>query len=122
MEPSCPILVIHEDDAWRKSLIAALDQRHFTVTYVTDGDAAVGVLEEHRPFRVMIIGVNLESGSGTKSLDWLRANGEAINGAAVIVVGEPNPELRNAARSADETLLMPVDPAWVAERARTYCR
>lgn len=122
MEPSCPILVIHEDDAWRKSLIAALDQRHFTVTYLTDGDAAVNLLKEHRPFRVMVIGVDLQSGSGTKSLDWLRTNEAEINGTAVIVIGEPNPELRNAARSADETLLRPVDPAWVAERARTYCR
>ena len=122
MEPSCPILVIHEDDAWRKSLIAALDERHFTVTYMSDGDAAIAVLKEHRRFRVMVIGVDLHSGVGTKSLDWLRANATEINGAAVIVVGDPNPELRTAARSADETLLRPVDPAWVAERARTYCR
>ena len=122
MEPSCPILVIHEDDVWRKSLIVALDQRHFTVTIVPDGDRAVDVLKEHRRFRVMVIGVDVASGSGTTALEWLHANDGERNGTAVIVVGEPNPELRNVARSADETLLKPVDPAWVAERARAYCR
>ena len=122
MEPSCPILVIHEDDAWRKSLIAALDARHFTVTCAVDGARALDILGERRPFRVILIGVDVASGEGMAALDWLRANEGTIDGAAVIVVGDPNPELRNAAKSADETLLKPVDAAWVADRARTYCR
>ena len=41
--------------------------------------------------------------------------------AGVIIIGEPSPELRGYAREADETLLEPVDPDYVAERARTYC-
>jgi len=31
--PSCPVLLIHDDDPFRKSLIATLDQRHFAVTH-----------------------------------------------------------------------------------------
>lgn len=32
--PSCPALLIHDDDPYRQSLIARLDQKHFTVTFV----------------------------------------------------------------------------------------
>jgi hypothetical protein len=39
----------------------------------------------------------------------------------VIILGESNPQLRDYARIADETLLKPVDPNYVADRARTYC-
>ena len=50
--PSCPVLVIHDDDVFRRTLIATLDQKHFTVTFSTDGDDAVKLLED-RSFRVV---------------------------------------------------------------------
>ena len=63
VRPSCPALVIHDDDAFRKTLIATLDERNFTVTFATDGDEAVGLLTD-RKFNVVILGVNLGSGAG----------------------------------------------------------
>ena len=118
--PSCPALVIHDDDAFRKSLIATLDQKHFTVTMAIDGKAAIDAIGS-RSFSVIIVGVDLGRRNGLATLDHLRANRSSIRGG-VIIVGEPNPELRNYAKVADETLLKPVDPSYVADRALTYCR
>jgi len=117
--PSCPALVIHDDDAFRRALIATLDQKHFTVTFSSDGDDAVKLLED-RSFRVVLVGVNLSQKKGLRALDFLRDHRERAK-CGVIILGDPNPELRTRAPWADETLLKPVDPAYVAERARTYC-
>ena len=119
VRPSCPALVIHDDDAFRKSLIATLDQQHFTVTISPDGDAAVDILRK-RKFRVVLVGVNLKTKSGVKSLDFLRES-RADVGCGVIIVGDPDPNIRTFAPWANETLLKPVDAGYVATRARSYC-
>jgi DNA-binding response OmpR family regulator len=110
-------MLIHDDDAFRKALIQSLDRKHFTVTFTGDGADAVRLLGERR-FRVVILGVDAAAGKGLAALQYLREHG---NGVSVIIVGDPDPELRNHARHADETLLKPVDPDYVAERARAYC-
>ena len=117
--PSCPALVIHDDDAFRKSLIATLDQKHFTVTVSTDGPDAVKMLQE-RPFKIVVLGVDLKNRAGLAVLEYLRKNRSTVSGA-VIIVGDPNPQLRAYAAAADETLLKPVDASYVAARARVYC-
>ncbi len=117
--PSCPILVVHDDDAFRRALIATLDQKHFTVTFSADGDDALKLLEG-RSFRVVLVGVNLTEEKGLTALAFLRDHRQRIK-CGVIILGEPNPDLRTYAPWADETLLKPVDPAYVADRARTYC-
>lgn len=119
VSPSCPALVIHDDDAFRKSLIATLDQNHFTVTMAADGADAIDAIAS-RPFNVIIVVVDLANRKGLQALEHLRANRKAIAGG-VIIVGEPSPELRSFAAVADETLLKPVDPRYVAGRARAYC-
>ena len=50
--PSCPALVIHADDAFRKALIAALDQHHFKVSFVSDEQSVEGLLRERRQPRL----------------------------------------------------------------------
>lgn len=119
VRPSCPALVIHDDDAFRKSLIATLDQHHFSVTFSADGDDAVELLRE-RKFNVILLGVNLATRNGMRALDFLRQSKEDI-GCGVLILGDPDPEIRAYAPWADETLLKPVDAAYVATRARTYC-
>ena len=109
-------MLIHDDDEFRKALIKSLDRKHFTVTFSADGDDAVRLLRE-RQFRVIVLGVDIAGGNGLAALEYLRAN----RGTPLIIIGDPNPELRNHARDADETLLKPVDPDYVAERARAYC-
>jgi len=119
VRPSCPALVIHDDDAFRKSLIATLDQHNFTVTFAADGDGAVDLLR-NRKFNVILLGVNLATENGLRSLEYLRES-KGILGCGVLILGDPDPRIRTYAPWADETLLKPVDPTYVATRARTYC-
>jgi DNA-binding response OmpR family regulator len=119
VQPSCPALVIHIDDAFRKSLIASLDQHHFTVTFAPDGEHADDLLRS-RKFSVVLLGLSLATRAGMQSLEILREARER-NQCGVIILGDPDPQLRTCAPWADETLLKPVDPAYVAQRAHSYC-
>ena len=122
VEPSCPALVILDDDPFRTSLIKTLDERHFTVTFSSNGDEGVQLLEsERRAFHVIVIGLDLETKKGVKALQYLEHHREKIR-CGVIVIGYPDPKVRTFAPWVDETLLWPVDAAYVATRARTYCQ
>ena len=122
VEPSCPALVILDDDAFRSTLIKTFDQQHFTVTfYSPEKEDVVECLErERRTFHVIVVGVDLANKKGVAALDYLREHREKIR-CGVIVIGEPSPEIRTFAPWVDETLLRPVDAGYVARRARTYC-
>jgi len=119
VRPSCPALVIHEDDAFRKKLIAALDVSHFSVTVAEDGDGAIELLST-RKFNVVLIGLDLAAHKGMRSTGYLQREKSSLH-CGVLILGESNPELRTFAPWADETLLKPVDPAYVAARAQSYC-
>lgn len=119
VRPSCPALVIHDDDAFRKTLIATLDQHNFSVTFSTDGDGAVDLLRKRR-FSVILLGLNLTTRNGLRALEFLRESKESL-GCGLLILGDSDPQLRTYAPWADETLLKPVDAAYVATRARTYC-
>lgn len=120
VQPSCPALLIHDDEPFRKALIAELDQSNFSVTFAPDGDEAIELLKRNvSTFRVMFVGLDLKSGKGTRALEYLRDH--RADGCGLIIIGEANPELRTFAPWADETLLKPVDPAYVVRRAQTYC-
>ena len=119
VRPSCPALVIHDDDAFRKSLIATLDQHNFTVTFAADGDSAVNLLRD-RKFNVVLLGLNLTTKIGMRAFEYLRDEKTHIK-CGVIILGEAHPQLRTFAPWADETLLKPVDARYVATRALSYC-
>ena len=119
VEPSCPAFVCHGDGEFRRSLIRALDQTHFAVTFAGDEESALGVLRDRGDeFHVALISLDLKSNRGVKALEFLRAHRHECG---IIILGDPHPDLRNYATYADETLLKPVDPMYVATRARTYC-
>lgn len=111
-------MLVHEDDAFRKKLIATLDQQNFSVTFSSDGAAPIDHLKS-RTFSVVILGVNLSTRSGLQTLDYLREH--PLQKCGVIILGDPDPNIRTYAPWADETLLKPVDPGYVATRARAYC-
>ena len=119
IEKSCVALVIHPADDFRKKLIATLDQHHFTVTVESDGDAAIRALDQ-RQFEVILVGLNLTTRVGTAALEYLGRNRERIR-CGILLLGDAEPAIRTYAPWVDETLLKPVDPAYVATRARTYC-
>ena len=111
--------MIHDDDAFRKTLIATLDQHNFTVTFAPDGDEAIGLLASRR-FNVVLLGLNLDTKNGLRALEYLRNEKTHIK-CGVIILGDPNPQIRTYAPWADETLLKPVDAQYVTTRARSYC-
>jgi DNA-binding response OmpR family regulator len=119
VRPSCPALVIHDDDAYRKALIAALDRQHFTVTFDADGDGVADILRT-RTFKVILLEVNLANHVGRRALEHLRAAKQKLS-CGVLILGDPHPDIRTFAPWADETLLKPVDADYVATRARSYC-
>ncbi|MFP5245524.1 MAG: response regulator, partial [Thermoanaerobaculia bacterium] len=100
---------MHDDDAFRKSLIATLGQHNFTVTFAEDGDGAVSHLRD-RKFNVVLLGLNLNTGIGLRALEYLQQQKESVK-CGVIILGDPNPQIRTYAPWADETLLKPVDAA-----------
>lgn len=119
VRPSCPALLVHDDDDFRKRLIATLDQQGFSVTFAPDGDGAIDHLKS-RTFSVVLLGVNLGAHRGIRTLEYLRTQREAVK-CGVIILGDPDPQIRTYAPWADETLLKPVDPQYVAMRALAYC-
>lgn len=119
VRPSCPALLIHDDDEFRRKLIATLDQEHFAVTFTPDGREAIDHLKARR-FSVVLLGVNLATRNGLQALDFLSDQREEIK-CGVILLGDPDPQIRTYAPWANETLLKPVDPVYVATRARSYC-
>ena len=119
VRPSCPALVIHDDDSFRKALIAALDEHHFAVTFTTDGQRAADLVRSDR-FHVVLVGLNLSTRAGLQLLEPLREQ-RTLRKLSVILLGEPDPQLRTLAPWADETLLKPVDAVYVAQRANVYC-
>jgi hypothetical protein len=68
----------------------------------------------------VLLGVNLSTRNGLQALDYLRDHHESVK-CGVILLGDPDPGIRTYAPWADETLLKPVDPGYVATRARSYC-
>lgn len=119
VRPSCPALLIHDDDDFRKRLIATLDQQGFAVTIAPDGDGAIQHLSS-RKFSVILLGVNIGTSRGLRTAEYLRDRREAIK-CGLILLGDPDPGIRTFAPWADETLLKPVDPQYVATRALAYC-
>lgn len=118
--PSCHILVVHDDDAFRKQLIRTLDQTHFSVTYTADAVEALAWLEQ-RSFSVVVVSVDVRGPQNLNVLEALRERRSESAREAVIVLSPPSAEVRELARFADETLMIPVDAEHVATRARTYC-
>src|SRR5215212_8914288 len=92
VSPSCPALVIHDNDAFRRSLIATLDQKHFTVTFSEHGDGALEAIKA-RSFQVILLSLDLNRQKGLDVLEYIGAHRDAVS-ARLIIIGEPNPDLR----------------------------
>lgn len=90
------------------------------MTVEVDGDAAINALKI-RPFQVVLVGLDLKTHKGLDALEFIRSNRQTFT-ARVSILGDPNTELRQHARLADETLMKPVDVGYFVDRARTYCR
>lgn len=119
VSPSYPILVVADDDRFRKELIRALDERHFSVTFTADPNDALRLLER-KAFSVIVLSIDARGRKNLELLERLRER-SVESDEAVLVLAPPSPELREMARFADETLMTPVDADYLARRAQTYC-
>lgn len=121
LKPSCPVLVVEDDDSFRKPLIAALDQAHFTVTAASTAEEALRLFES-RMFQVIILDLKLPGQSGYDLLNYIRDNREKVPSHIIIVSGVGPHARQDADLSiAEEVLLKPVDYRYVAQRAQKYC-
>ena len=120
--PSCPVLLVEDDESFRKGLVAALDESHFTVTMATSGEEGLEALAARHDFQVIILDLDLPGVDGQAVLDHVRDHRGEIEARIIIVTGA-HPELRKKFNLslAEEVLLKPVDFAHVAARARRYC-
>lgn len=121
LKPSCPVLVIEDDESFRKPLIAALDEAHFTVTAAGSAEEALEVMKT-RVFQVIILDLRLPGQSGYDLLEYIRTNRDRIR-SRILVVSGVGPQARQDAdlSIAEEVLLKPVDYSYVAKRAQKYC-
>lgn len=119
IRPSCPALVVLDDDPFRKTLVASLDQKNFMVSFSEDGNGVRQLLDEKK-FSVVIVGLNLSTQQGVNTLKVIKESREKL-GCGVIILGDPHPDIRSYAPWADELFLKPVDPSFVTTRALAYC-
>src|SRR3982751_6549013 len=93
--PSCNVVLVHDEDDFRKRLITTLDQKHFSVTYETDSNRALELLKQ-RMYEVVLVGLDLKSRKGVAILEHLRDHREHLK-CGIIIIGEPDPALRTFA-------------------------
>jgi len=110
--PSCPALLIHEDDAFRRELIVALDEKHFSVTFTANAAEGIKALQE-KSFKVVLL-----SAAAAEALQYLSDHRRK----GVILIAPSTPDVRKYASAVEETLMKPVAAMYVAERASVYCR
>lgn len=119
--PSCPVLLVEDDPAFRKPLVIALDESHFSVTVAEDAAGAIEELEK-RTFQVIILDLALRSGSGIDVISYIRDHREKVGARVLVVTGAAEPARAMVdTKIADEILLKPVDFSYIATRARRYC-
>lgn len=119
--PSCPVLLIQDDESFRKGLVAALDRSHFAVTMAANGAEGIEKLQRGS-FTVLILDLDLQKLDAQSVLDWVRDHRSDAPPKILIVTGA-TPTLRQQydLKLAEEVLFKPVTVDYVVTRAQRYC-
>ncbi len=97
------VLVVHPDEAVRRSFAGVLSQRGYTMLEALDRDDALEVINAHAP-SVLIVARQLPSGSYRSLLD-------AVGETPTILLDEP--DSRNGTRRAGDSRVVAVlAPLW----------
>lgn len=119
--PSCRVLLVEEDEALRKDLVAILDRSGFAVTMA---ESVAGAIEKlgRGEFAVMIVDLDLSARDGQSLFDFIRDRRDDLN-VKVVIISAADPDLRKKydLRVAEEVLFKPVTLDYVVQRARRYC-
>jgi DNA-binding response OmpR family regulator len=119
--PSCPVLLVEDDETFRRPLVAALDQSHFAVALAGDGQEAIDLLRD-RDFQVIILDLKMPNVSGLEVLKYIADNRERIDAKVLVLTGASAEERAKVdVTVAEEVMMKPVDFTHVVKRARRYC-
>ncbi|GAB3167213.1 hypothetical protein GCM10027059_27630 [Myceligenerans halotolerans] len=115
------VVVVDDDHAVVDVLRTVLEERGYDVVGVTDGRAALEVIEAEHPAAI-VLDLAMPGTSGAEVLSRLRQSAATADVPVVVLSGtRPSAALETAAL-ADDWLVKPVDPARLIETVRDVIR
>ncbi|MFD6177110.1 MULTISPECIES: hybrid sensor histidine kinase/response regulator [unclassified Isoptericola] len=129
VEPAAPdgggattrVVVVDDDSYVVEVLREVLEERGYDVVGVTDGRAAVDVVEDEHPAAV-VLDLAMPGTGGTEILRRLRRSAATAQLPVVVVSGTSPADARETAALADGWLVKPVDPDRLVETVREVIR
>lgn len=120
-QPAHQVVVVDDDPHVADVLRTALEEHGYQVLGLTDGQAALTAVRQHRPAAV-VLDLALPGTHGTEVLDRLRRSA-ATTDVPVVVLSATSPHDAGAtAALADDWLVKSVDPDRIAETVREVIR
>lgn len=110
MSPPTRVLVVDDDPSVVDVFRAVLEERGYDVVGVTDGWAALEVIEDEQPAAI-VLDLAMPGTSGAEVLSRLRQSAATTDVPVVVVSGTRPVDALETAALADDWLLKPVDPA-----------
>jgi len=128
-EPAAPdgggattrVVVVDDDPYVVEVLREVLEERGYDVVGVTDGRAAVDVVEDEHPAAV-VLDLAMPGTGGTEILRRLRRSAATAQLPVVVVSGTSPADARETAALADGWLVKPVEPDRLVETVREVIR
>jgi len=119
--PTTRVVVVDDDPYVVAVLRAVLEDRGYQVVGVTDGRAAIEVVEEEHPAAI-VLDLAMPGTSGAEVLSRLRHSAATAEVPVVVVSGTRAADAPPAAALADGWLVKPVDPERLARTVRDVIR
>ncbi len=115
------VVVVDDDPYVVDVLRAVLEERGYGVVGVTDGGAAIEVIEEEHPAAI-VLDLAMPGTSGAEVLSRLRHSAATAEVPVVVVSGTRPADAQETAALADGWLVKPVDPGRLAGTVRDVIR
>ncbi|MFE6970570.1 response regulator [Isoptericola sp. NPDC057653] len=119
--PATRVVVVDDDPYVVEVLREVLELRGYDVVGVTDGRAAVDVVEDEHPAAI-VLDLAMPGTGGTEILRHLRRSAATAQLPVVVVSGTAPADARETAALADGWLVKPVDPDRLVETVREVIR
>ena len=115
------VLVVDDEPLMRAIFRRSLQSAGFDVVVAEDGPDGLQKLRQDPEIRIVLLDLNMPTMDGREFREEQRNDPQLKDVPTVIVTGEPLARLVESELHATEYLLKPVDPQYVATRARAYC-
>ncbi|MGW8567908.1 response regulator [Isoptericola sp. NPDC055881] len=121
-DPAATRVVVVDDDPYVVEVLrSVLEQRGYDVVGVTDGRAAVDVVEDEHPAAI-VLDLAMPGTGGAEVLRQLRHSAATAQLPVVVVSGTAPGDARETAALADGWLVKPVDPERLVATVREVIR